>query len=107
MSVAHSSTWLSPSTFIVVFLSPAGLLAEGELLRRGLCGRGSLQSGRMVGFLAEPAADSVEVVVDHRGREQRQHLRDQQAAADRPAERLAELRAGAMAEDHRHPAQEG
>ena len=52
-----------------------------------------------------PPAQLVEVDVDHRRGEQGQHLGDQQAADDREAQRLAELRAGAVRQDHRHAAQ--
>ena len=67
----------------------------GRALRRCPC-RGTRQKTR------EP----VEVDVDYRRREQRQHLADQQAADHRVAERLADLGARAGAEHQRHAAEQ-
>jgi hypothetical protein len=47
-----------------------------------------------------------EIEIDHRRREQRQRLADDQAADHGIAERLAQLRAGAGAEHQRHAAEQ-
>ena len=66
--------------------------ADRASLRR--CGFG--YAGIAAVLSRQTPAQLVEVEVDHRRREQGQHLGDEQAADDRPAERLAELRAGAV-----------
>src|ERR1700753_1749424 len=53
---------------------------------------------RGVTLRTEPLRDAVEIKIDHRRREQCQHLADQQAADHGVSERLAKFRASAMAQ---------
>src|ERR1700691_5530496 len=50
----------------------------------------------------DPVRELVEIEIDDRGREQSQRLADEQAADHRVAERLAQLRAGAVTEHQGH-----
>src|SRR5262249_24076164 len=70
--------------------------SPGPLPRSG--GEGG--AGRRAGGAAagHAAREAIEVEVDDRGRVERQDLREDQAADDRDAERLAQLRADAPAE---------
>src|ERR1700761_5461112 len=62
------------------------------------------------GFARSPAQaqrDAVEPLIDHRRREQRQQLAEQQAADDRDAERMTQFGARASAEHQRQGAENG
>ena len=63
-------------------------------------------TGDAAGAIAVAPAEAVEIEVDHRRRIERQDLADEQAADDRDAERLAQLRAVAEADRQRQGAQD-
>ena len=64
------------------------------------------RGGRFGPDAAQPAPRRSKAEIDHRRREQRQHLADEQAADDGDAERMAQLGAGAGAEHQRQRAEE-
>src|SRR5690348_2359730 len=54
---------------------------------------------------ANPTLQTIEIKIDDGRREQREYLRERQAADNGIAERLADLRTGAGAEHQRHTAE--
>ena len=100
--------------YVTLFMAiPLVIVATYAFLKRGRFGGVSRGVERFrceterAARAAAPLSETVEVEINHRRGVEREELREQQAADDRDAERLAQLGAGAAAQHQGQGAEEG